>query len=131
MNMDRFLQNFQRAVDELRYNESRANFQMLDTIYTKPFGDFLCDHAAEVYTPTMLTIFLEQAHKVGYLKFDCRRESNETEEVEVHICSRDATHDCSTVKHYVIKTENGFHQCCCKQFNFLGVICSHILWMLK
>lgn len=27
MNMDQFLQNFQQAVDELQYNESRANFQ--------------------------------------------------------------------------------------------------------
>lgn len=88
---------------------SHGQIFKLNTVHTEPFRDFLCDHAVEVYTPTMLTIFLEQARKVGYLKFNCRKENIGTGEVEVHVCSRDVTHDCSTAKRYVIKTKNEFN----------------------
>ncbi|KAB1225190.1 Protein FAR1-RELATED SEQUENCE 5 [Morella rubra] len=131
MNMARFFQHFQKAIDDMRYKELKSNFDMQDKLPLLRTNDPLCIHASQVYTPNVFDLFMEQVDQVFFITLDCRRESNGSGEVEVHFCSPKPTHDCATAKRQVITTINGFHQCSCKYFNFVGVICCHIIWLLK
>ncbi|XP_058085585.1 protein FAR1-RELATED SEQUENCE 5-like [Magnolia sinica] len=120
-NILRFFEHFERLVDDRRNAELEANFKMIQSSPTVMFPINILEHAVSVYTTTIFKLFqseytnslgqtvekLEQSGMV--IKYQVR----ESKKHRFHIVTVNSTDE--------------FFECSCRKFEFMGILCSHIL----
>ena len=94
---------------------------------SKKISDPLCKHASKVYTPKMFKVFHEQVLKSDWVKIDKPVDGSEV--YVLHACEE--FHDCSSANNHIVTRGPQSYICTCKNFNFIGIICCHIIWVLK
>ncbi|KAL4633618.1 hypothetical protein ACB092_04G135300 [Castanea dentata] len=105
-----FFKHFQRAVDDVRYNEVCANYDMSQKIPTLKVNVPLLRHARDIYTGTVFNMFQD--------------------EFENGLVSTYQVHNCEGSRQHTVTSSNGLITCSCKNFEFVGIMCSHILKVL-
>ncbi|XP_062114475.1 protein FAR1-RELATED SEQUENCE 12-like [Humulus lupulus] len=119
--MLRFLEHFERLIDDRRYEELKADFRVSQRNLAPSLPIEILNHAANVYTPAVLRMF-------------------EVEFSKAYSCAMELITELGVMREYKL-TPNGksFHHtvkydssanttiCSCKKFEFAGILCSHIL----
>ncbi|XP_058098853.1 protein FAR1-RELATED SEQUENCE 5-like [Magnolia sinica] len=120
-NILRFLEHFERLVDDRTNAGLEANFKMTQSSPTVTFPINILEHAASVYTTTIFKLFqseytnslgqtVEKLEESGMvIKYQVRESKNH----RFHIVTVNSTDE--------------FFECSCRKFEFMGILCSHIL----
>ena len=117
-----FFKHFQRAVDDVRYNEVRANYDMSQKIPTLKVNVPLLRHARDIYTGAVFTMFQDEFEKSLMVVVDTFHQSGPVSTYKVHNCEGSRQH--------TVTSSNGLITCSCINFEFVGIMCSHILKVL-
>ncbi|XP_050241953.1 protein FAR1-RELATED SEQUENCE 5-like [Quercus robur] len=117
-----FFKHFQRAVDDVRYNEVCANYDMSQKIPTLKVNVPLLRHARDIYTGAVFTMFQDEFEKSLMVVVDTFHQSGPVSTYKVHNCEGSRQH--------TVTSSNGLITCSCKNFEFVGIMCSHILKVL-
>ncbi|XP_062103485.1 protein FAR1-RELATED SEQUENCE 5-like [Humulus lupulus] len=117
----RFFQHFQRLVEDRRYDELKADFKATQTSLSLSLPIEILKHTSIVYTPTVFRMFEKEFCKAYDCAMNIKSENGTMSEYTVtphgkvyeHIVTYDSSNDTVT--------------CGCKKFDFVGILCAHIL----
>ena len=118
-----FFKHFQSAVDDVHYNEVCANYGMSQKIPTLKVNVSLLRHARDIYTGAVFTMFQDEFKKSLMVLVDTFHQSGPVSTYKVHNCEGSRQHKVTSL--------NGLITCSCKNFEFVGIMCSHILKVLN
>ncbi|XP_062101558.1 protein FAR-RED IMPAIRED RESPONSE 1-like isoform X1 [Humulus lupulus] len=119
--MLRFFQHFERLVDDRRYEESKADFKTTQRKLPPSLPIDILNHAATVYTPSILKMFEFEFSKA----YNCVMEiCCELGMKKIYKLTPNGKRFHHTVNH---DSSNDTVTCSCKKFEFAGILCSHIL----
>ncbi|ESQ47733.1 hypothetical protein EUTSA_v10022007mg, partial [Eutrema salsugineum] len=119
-----FFKQYERVLDDRRYKELTADFNMMHTSPVLSATVEMLQHAEEVYTPEVFTLFQKQYAVIGDYVAKKVSKSNMVYEYKVsyrgeareHLVSYDAT--------------NQIIHCSCMKYSFAGILCRHTLKVL-
>ncbi|ESQ47734.1 hypothetical protein EUTSA_v10021958mg, partial [Eutrema salsugineum] len=119
-----FFKHYERVLDDRRYKELTADFNMMHTSPVLSATVEMLQHAEEVYTPEVFTLFQKQYAVIGDYVAKKVSKSNMVYEYKVsyhgeareHLVSYDAT--------------NQIIHCSCMKYSFAGILCRHTLKVL-
>lgn len=116
-----FFKHFQRVVDHVHY-EVCANYDMSQKIPTLKVNVPLLRHAKDICTGTIFNMFQDEFEKSLMVVVDTFHQSGPVSTYKVHNCEGSRQH--------TVTSSNGLITCSCKNFEFVGIMCSHILKVL-
>ncbi|KAK9282735.1 hypothetical protein L1049_010955 [Liquidambar formosana] len=124
LDLVQFFKHFQRAVDDRRYNEVLANYDMSQKIPRLKVNVPLLQHARDVYTGTIFDMFQDEYEKSLLVIVDRCVQTEPIYEYKVSLCghSRQQTINFTSI--------DGTISCSCKNFEFVGILCGHALKVL-
>jgi zinc finger SWIM domain-containing protein 3 len=122
LDLVQFFKHFQRAVDDLRYNEVCANYDMSQKIPTLKVNVPLLRHARDIYTGAIFIMFQDEFEKSLMVVVDTFHQSGPVSVYKVH--------NCEDSRQHTVTSSNGLITCSCKKIEFVGIMCSHILKVL-
>ncbi|XP_062103042.1 protein FAR1-RELATED SEQUENCE 9-like [Humulus lupulus] len=116
----RFFQHFQRLVEDRRYDELKADFKATQTSLSLSLPIEFLKHTSIVYTPDVFRMFEKEFCKAYDCAMNIKSEHGTVSDtvtphgkVYEHIVTYDSSNDTVT--------------CGCKKFDFVGILCAHIL----
>ena len=117
-----FFKQFQRAIDDVCYNEVCADYDMSQKIPTLKVNVPLLRHARDIYTRVVFTMFQDEFEKSLMVVVDTFHQSGPISTYKFHNCEGSRQH--------TVTSSNGLITCSCNNFEFVGIMCSHILKVL-
>ncbi|KAK9096091.1 hypothetical protein Sjap_021588 [Stephania japonica] len=120
-----FFDHFERFLDDLRHKELKSNFDMTQRIPNMKVNSILLLHARDIYTSKVFDWFQEEFEKVMNLVINSCEEHDSLTTYKISIYEMPKVH---TVTWDSTKNEV---TCSCKKFEFVGILCSHILKVLE
>ncbi|XP_060972284.1 protein FAR1-RELATED SEQUENCE 9-like [Cannabis sativa] len=124
-NMLRFLQNFERLVDNRRYEEVKVDFRATQCKLPPSLPIEILNHDASIYTPAILKMFQFEFSKAYNCVMEIRLEHETKTTCKLTPNGKRFHH---TVKY---DSSNDPVSCSCKKFEFAGILCSHVLKVLS
>lgn len=122
LDLVKFLNHFQRTIDDLRYNEVRANYDMSQKIPILKVNIPLLRHAREVYTEAIFEMFQDEFEKSLMVVINTFYQNGSDCEYKVHTYGNSRQH--------TVTSSSDLITCTCKNFEFVGILCSHVLKVL-
>ncbi|KAK9992329.1 hypothetical protein SO802_027314 [Lithocarpus litseifolius] len=99
-----------------------ANYDMSQKIPTLKVNVLLLRHARDIYTRTVFIMFQDEFKKSLMVVVDNFHQSGPVSTYKVH--------NCEGSRQYTVTSSNGLITCSCKNFEFVRIMCSHILKVL-
>ena len=99
-----------------------ANYDMSQKIPTLKVNVPLLRHAKDIYTGTVFIVFQDEFKKSLMVVVDTFHQSG--------LVSTYKVHNCEGSRQHTITSSNGLITCSCKNFEFVAIMCSHILKVL-
>ncbi|XP_026399627.1 protein FAR1-RELATED SEQUENCE 9-like [Papaver somniferum] len=122
----RFFENFERLVDDRRYEEKRMDFRASQSTPTLSFPIKILNHAASVYTPAVFKLFQIQLCIAHDCSFSCFNDG-ESETLSKY---KVIPHGKKYHRTVIYDSKNNNVSCSCRKFEFVGYLCSHALKIL-
>ncbi|XP_060959219.1 protein FAR1-RELATED SEQUENCE 5-like [Cannabis sativa] len=119
--MLRFLEHFERLIDDRRYEELKADFRVSQRNLAPSLPIEILNHAANVYTPAVLRMFEVEFSKAYSCAMELITELGVMREYKLTPNGKSF--------HHTVKYDSSINTtlCSCKKFEFAGILCSHIL----
>ena len=119
-----FFKHYERVLDDRRYKELVADFGMMHTSPVLVASVEMLQHAEEVYTPEVFTLFQKEYTVIG--DYVAKKTSKSEMVYEYNVSFRGAARE------HLVKYDgaNQTIQCSCMKFSFAGILCRHALKVL-
>ncbi|XP_009123544.1 protein FAR1-RELATED SEQUENCE 5-like [Brassica rapa] len=120
-----FFKHYERALDDRRYKELVADFGMMHTLPVLVASVKMLQHAEEVYTPEVFTLFQKEYTVIG--DYVAKKTSKYEMVYEYNVSYR------GVAREHLVKDDaaNQTIHCSCMKFSFDGFLCLHALKVLN
>jgi len=123
-NLLRFFEHYERVLEDRRYKELVADFNMMHTLSVLCATVEMLQHGEEVYTPEIFSLFQKQYIVIG--DYVANKVSKSEMVYEHKVSYRGVAQE--HLVNYDVANET---ICCsCMKFSFAGILCLHALKML-
>ncbi|RID47535.1 hypothetical protein BRARA_I04121 [Brassica rapa] len=119
-----FFKHYERVLDDRRYKELVADFGMMHTSPVLVVCVEMLQHAEEVYTPEVFTLFQKEYTVIG--DYVAKKTSKSEMVYEYNVSYR------GVAREHLVKydaADQTIH-CSCMKFSFAGILCRHALKVL-
>ncbi|XP_061373455.1 protein FAR1-RELATED SEQUENCE 5-like [Gastrolobium bilobum] len=120
--LNEFVEKYNQAVDARYESLKKANFESMHKERRLQFNMLLEEHAAKVYTRAIYVKFVTELSHI--LSFSKDKLTTDGEWVSYRVFNRRDTKDSAIVE---IKLESREARCSCLHFEFMGILCRHVL----
>lgn len=119
-----FFKHYERVLDDRRYKELVADFGMMHTSPVLVASVEMLQHAEEVYTPEVFTLFQKEYTVIG--DYVAKKTSKSEMVYEYSVSYR------GVAQEHLVKYDaaNQKIDCSCMKFSFAGILCRHALKVL-
>ena len=123
LNMPQFFMHFERIVNDKWYKELEAEYELCYKFVNMKMSVKMLAHAREIYTKVIFQEFQDQFEKS--IDLSVKKDSRDGEYLVSTVGMNDFEKGC-------VKIENdGTLACSCRRFEMRGVLCSHIIKVLR
>ncbi|XP_010495230.1 PREDICTED: protein FAR1-RELATED SEQUENCE 5-like [Camelina sativa] len=119
-----FFEHYERVLGDRRYKELTADFKMMHTLSVLSASVEMLQHAEEVYTPEVFSLFQKQYIVIG--DYVAKKVSKSDMVYEYTLSYRGGP------KEHLVNYDavNQTVECSCMKYSFAGILCRHALKVL-
>ncbi|XP_010245899.1 PREDICTED: protein FAR1-RELATED SEQUENCE 5-like [Nelumbo nucifera] len=122
--LSQIFKQFEKAVANCRLKELEMDIKMSQSVSHLPFPIQMLKQVASIYTPTVYKVFEKEYSEALDSVILSKVEAGTTIKYRVKYCNRPYEHVVT------FDSSNLAIVCSCKKFEFVGIVCSHALYIL-